>query len=127
MLEQGGATSGAAVGASARPLPRDAGQARADPTALPLLINEVHRQASSSTLLGSGEGGGEPVEGDGLAAEGAGAEDEGEHDLQFVQDLVEGHPGAGAFGSVRIMVQKAWARDVTRPWCPGRRRAAQRS
>jgi len=30
-------------------------------------------------------------------AEGAGAEDEGEHDLQFVQDLVEAHPGAAAY------------------------------
>jgi hypothetical protein len=47
---------------------------------------------------------------------GAGAEDEGEHDLQFVQDLVEGHPGAGAFGSVRIMVMKAWARAVRVTW-----------
>ena len=66
--------------------------------------------ASSSALLGAGEGCGEPVEGDGLAAEGAGAEDDGEHELEFVQDLVEGHPGAGAFGSIRSRVQKAWAR-----------------
>src|SRR5450755_3959809 len=66
-------------------------------------------QAPSSTLLSWSEGGSEPGGGDGLVAEGAGAEDEGEHELQFVQDLVEGHPGAGAFGSVRIMVQKAWA------------------
>src|SRR5260370_41823195 len=73
-------------------------------------------QIPSSTLLGRGEGGGEPVEGDGLAAQGAGAEDEGEHDLQFVQDLVEGHPGAGTFGSVRIMVQKAWARTARVTW-----------
>jgi hypothetical protein len=29
-----------------------------------------------------------------------------------VQDLVEGHPGAGTFGSLRIMVQKAWARTA---------------
>src|ERR1017187_3126105 len=70
----------------------------------------------SSTLLGSGEGGGEAVEGDGLMAEGAGAEDEGEHDLQFVQDLVEGHPGAGTCGSVLIMVQKAWARAARVTW-----------
>jgi hypothetical protein len=56
-----------------------------------------------STLLGCGESGGEPVKRDGLAAERAGAEDEGEDDLQFVQGLVESHPGAGAFGSVRIM------------------------
>src|SRR5260370_39168674 len=74
---------------------------------------------NSSTLLGWGEGGGEPVKGDGLAAQGAGAEDEGEHDLQLVQDLVEGHPGAGTFGSVRIMVQKAWARTARVTWrCP---------
>src|ERR1022692_1992097 len=72
-------------------------------------------RSPSSTLLGRGEGG-ESVEGEGLAAEGAGAEDEGEHDLQFVQDLVEGHPGAGAFGSVRIMVQKAWARAARVTW-----------
>jgi len=42
--------------------------------------------------------------------------DEGEHDLQFVQGLVEGHPGAGAFGSVRIMVMKAWARTARVTW-----------
>src|SRR5258708_6920606 len=94
---------------------RDAGSARADqdPHKTPQLL---HSAAASSTLLGSGEGGGEPVEGDGLAAQGAGAEDEGEHDLQFVQDLVEGHPGAGAFGSVRIMVQNAWARTARVTW-----------
>jgi hypothetical protein len=45
----------------------------------------------------SGRGGVEAVEGQRLGAEGAGAEDEGEHDLQFVQDLVEGHPGACAY------------------------------
>ena len=39
------------------------------------LTSDLQR-LSNSTLLGSGEGGGEPVEGDGLAAEGAGAEDE---------------------------------------------------
>ena len=72
--------------------------------------------APSSTLLGRCEGGGEPVGGDGLAAQGAGAEDEGEHDLQFVQDLVEGHPGACAFGSVRSRVQKAWARTARVTW-----------
>ena len=43
-------------------------------------------------------------------AQGAGAEDDGQDDLQFAQDLVEGHPGAGAFGPVRSRVQKAWAR-----------------
>ena len=48
-------------------------------------------------MLGPGEGGGKAVEGDGLAAQGAGAKDEGEHDLQFAQDLVEGHPGAGTY------------------------------
>jgi len=48
-------------------------------------------------LLGPGEGGGEPVKGDGLAAQRAGAEDEGEHDLQLAQDLVQRHPGAGAY------------------------------
>src|ERR1035441_9780280 len=47
-------------------------------------------------------------------AQGAGAEDDGEHDLQFAQHLVEGHPGAGAFGSVRSRVQKAWARVTWR-------------
>ena len=62
---------------------------------------------SSSTLLSRGEGGGQAVEGDGLAAQGAGAEDDGEHDLQFAQGLVEGHPGAGTFGSCLSMVQKA--------------------
>src|SRR5450755_2404491 len=72
----------------------------------------VDGYGTSSTLLGWGEGCGEPGEGDGLAAEGAGAEDEGEHDLQFVQGLVEGHPGAATFGSVRIMVMKAWARTA---------------
>src|SRR5690348_10881809 len=71
---------------------------------------------ASSTLLGSGEGSGEPVECDGLAAQGAGAEDEGEDDLQFSQGLVEGHPGAGAFGSARIMVMKAWARAARVTW-----------
>src|SRR6266849_1313551 len=70
----------------------------------------------SSTLLGSGECGGEPVEGDGLAAQGAGAEDEGEHELQLVQDLVEGHPGVRAFGSALSMVQKAWARTARVTW-----------
>ena len=50
---------------------------------------------SFSTLLGSCEGGGEPGRGDGLAAQGAGAEDEGQDDLQFTQDLVKAHPGAG--------------------------------
>ena len=68
------------------------------------------------TLLGSGEGGGDPARGYGLAAEGAGGEGEGEHDLQFVQDLVEGHPGAGACGSSLIMVQKAWARAARVTW-----------
>jgi hypothetical protein len=58
-------------------------------------------------LLACGEGSGEAVEGDGLAAQGAGAEDDGEHDLQLVQDLVRGHPGARAFGSVLSMVAKA--------------------
>jgi hypothetical protein len=43
---------------------------------------------SRSTLLARSGGGGEAVEGDGLAAQGAGVEDESEHDLQFVQDLV---------------------------------------
>ena len=62
---------------------------------------------SSSTLLSRGEGGGQAVEGDGLAAQGACAEDDGEHDLQFAQGLVEGHPGAGTFGSCLSMVQKA--------------------
>jgi hypothetical protein len=37
----------------------------------------------SSTLLRWSEGGGEPGGGDGLAAQGAGAEDEGEHEPQF--------------------------------------------
>src|SRR5450755_2685559 len=71
-----------------------------------------YQSLPSSTLLGRGEGGGKAAEGDWLGAERAGAEDEGEHDLQFVQDLVEGHPGAATFGSVRIMVQKAWARTA---------------
>ncbi len=53
-------------------------------------------------MLGRCEGG-EQVECQGLGAQGAGAEDEGEDDLQFSQGLVEGHPGAGAFGSVLIM------------------------
>src|SRR6266702_8083524 len=75
-----------------------------------------NRQPPSSTLLGWREGGGEPVEGDGLAAQGAGAENEGEHDLQLAQDLVEGHPGAGTFGSLRSMVQKAWARAARVTW-----------
>ena len=67
-------------------------------------------ETASSTLLGRCEGGGEPVEGDGLAAQGAGAEDEGQDDLQFTQDLVKAHPGAGTFGSDRSKVQNAWAR-----------------
>ena len=75
-------------------------------------LDEDFAQFTSSTLLGCGKGGGEPVEGDGLAAQRAGAEDDGEEDLQFVQDLVEGHPGAGTFGSVLIMVQNAWARTA---------------
>ena len=66
-------------------------------------------QPPSSTLLCRGEGGGEPGGGDGLAAQRAGAEDDGEHDLQLAQDLVEGHPGAGTFGSVRSRVQNPWA------------------
>ena len=69
-----------------------------------------------STLLSCREGGGEPVGGDGLAAQGAGAEDEGEHDLQFAQDLVQAHPGAGTFGSALIMVMKAWARTARVTW-----------
>src|SRR5450755_3432589 len=76
----------------------------------------IRNHSSSSTLLCSGECGGEPVEGEGLAAERAGAEDEGEHDLQFVQDLVERHPGAGTFGFARIMVQNAWARTARVTW-----------
>src|SRR5262249_4068424 len=71
---------------------------------------------SSSTLLGRCKNGGEPVEGQRLGAEGAGAEDEGEHDLQFAHHLVEGHPGAGAFGSDRSRVQKAWARTGRVTW-----------
>src|SRR6266516_4529493 len=70
----------------------------------------------SSTLLGRCQNGGEPVEGQRLGAQGAGAEDDGEHDLQFVQGLVEGHPGACAFGSVLIMVMKAWARTARVTW-----------
>jgi hypothetical protein len=62
---------------------------------------------TSGTLLACGEGSGEAVEGDGLAAQGAGAEDDGGHDLQLVQDLVRGHPGARALGSVLSMVAKA--------------------
>jgi hypothetical protein len=43
--------------------------------------------------------GGESVEGGGLTAQGAGAEDEGKHDLQLVQDLVEGViPAPGLLG-----------------------------
>jgi hypothetical protein len=72
--------------------------------------SKVGERTASSTLLGRCEGGGEPVEGDGLAAQGAGAEDEGQDDLQFSQDLVEAHPGACAFGSDRSRVQNAWAR-----------------
>ena len=79
-------------------------------------VEQIPMEGTSSTLLGRCEGGGEPVEGQWLGAQGAGAEDEGEHDLQFVQDLVEGHPGAGAFGSVRSMVQKAWARAARVTW-----------
>jgi hypothetical protein len=62
-------------------------QARLRPGAL-------FRSVPSSTLLGRSEGGGEPVEGNGLGAEGAGAEDEGQDDLQFSQGLVEGSSGA---------------------------------
>src|SRR5262249_26445836 len=80
-----------------------------NPTALP-------DRRSSSTLLGRCKNGGEPVEGQRLGAEGAGAEDEGEHDLQFAHHLVEGHPGAGAFGSDRSRVQKAWARTARVTW-----------
>ena len=76
----------------------------------------VAGETTNSTLLGRSEGGGEPAGGDGLAAQGAGAEDEGEHDLQLAQDLVEGHPGAGTSGSVRSMVQKAWARTARVTW-----------
>src|SRR5947209_6660295 len=76
----------------------------------------LNQQAPSSTLLSPCEGCGEPVEGDGLAAQRAGAEDDGEHKLQFVQGLVEGHPGACAFGSVRILVMKAWARAARVTW-----------
>jgi len=61
----------------------------------------------NSTFLGRREGGGEPVERDGLVAQGAGAEDEGQDDLQFVQGLVGGYPGICAFGLVWIMVMKA--------------------
>jgi hypothetical protein len=48
----------------------------------------------------SGLCGGEPVEREGLATQGASAEDEDKHDLQIVQDLVEDHPGPGIRGSV---------------------------
>src|SRR5712691_8706653 len=78
--------------------------------------DQDQRRPASSTLLGSGEGGGEAIEGDGLAAQGAGAEDEDQHDLQLAQDLVEGHPGARTFGSALIMVQKAWARAARVTW-----------
>ena len=47
---------------------------------------------------------------------GACAEDEGQDDLQLAQDLVEGHPGAGAFGSFRSMVQNAWASAARVTW-----------
>src|SRR5258708_33215559 len=64
-----------------------------------------------------------------MGAEGAGAEDEGEQDLQLVQGLVEGHPGIGAFGSVRIMVQNAWARAARVTWRgqPGNERPSKGS
>src|ERR1700758_5777272 len=75
-----------------------------------------HAGASSSTLLGRCENGGEPVEGQRLGAEGAGAEDECEDDLQFAHHLVEGHPGAGTFGADRSRVQKAWARTARVTW-----------
>jgi len=61
------------------------------------MLKVIHGRPHSSTLLSRGEGGGQAVEGDGLAAQGACAEDDGEHDLQFVQHLVEGHPGARAY------------------------------
>ena len=75
----------------------------------------LHGPVPSSTLLGRCQGG-EPVECQRLGAQGAGAEDDGEHDLQLAQDLVEGHPGAGAFGSDRSRVQKAWARTARVTW-----------
>src|SRR5262249_38535078 len=68
------------------------------------------------TLLDRSEGGGGPGECDGLAAQRAGAEDDGENNLQFSQYLVEGHPGVCAFGSVRSRVQKAWARAARVTW-----------
>src|SRR5436305_10240293 len=76
----------------------------------------VSRCGPSSTLLGYGEGVGEPVGCQRLAAQGAGAENEGEDDLQLAQDLVEAHPGAGTFGSLRSRVQKAWARTARVTW-----------
>jgi Bacterial regulatory proteins, gntR family len=63
-----------------------------------LLLEITHSLCPSSTLLGRCEGGGEPVGCQRLGAQGAGAEDEGQDDLQFSQDLVEGHPGAGTLG-----------------------------
>src|SRR5260370_560896 len=84
--------------------------------AIPSSSSTATRRRPTSTLLGSCEGGGEPVEGDGLMAQGAGAEDDGEHDLQLAQDLVQGHPGAGTFGSALSMVQKAWARTARVTW-----------
>ena len=71
-------------------------------------FERLFSMAASSTLLGRSEGGGEPAERDGLPAQGAGAEDEGQDDLQFSQGLVKGHPGAATFGPARIMVMKAW-------------------
>jgi len=52
----------------------------------------------------------------GRPRKGQGAEDKGEHRLEFVQGLVEGHPGARAFGSVPIIVQKPGARAARVTW-----------
>src|SRR5205807_6802308 len=79
-------------------------------------VDPLHTYTPSSTLLGRSQGSGEAAGGDGLAAQGAGAEDEGQDDLQFVQDLVQGHPGACAFGSDLSRVQKAWARVARVTW-----------
>jgi hypothetical protein len=53
---------------------------------------------ASSTLCSSIEGCGDPVKCDGLAAQGTGAEDDGEHELQLVLDLDSVIPAQGLLG-----------------------------
>jgi hypothetical protein len=69
---------------------------------------DLSRHVPSSTLLGR--------VGVGALAGVAGAGPDGQERLKFAEDGVESQAGAGAFGSYRNCVQKAWASEVRVTW-----------